>query len=114
MRSRAEALATDELAQEAARAELAQSKSAVAAVAAGYFAAAGRYPGVLLAPLTLLVAGVGAGGRVFDGRLRQPGIGAKRPRGLLPGQEVSRAARVALSTSVAALSVALAYDRTRT
>jgi gamma-glutamyltranspeptidase/glutathione hydrolase len=90
MRSRAEALATDELVQEAARAELVQSKSAVAAVAAGFFAAAGRHPGVLLAPLTLLVAGVGAGGRAFDGRLRQPGLGVKRPRGLLPGESASR------------------------
>src|SRR6186713_2804804 len=114
MRTRAHALASDPAVEEAARAELAASKSAVAAVVAGYFAAAGARPGVLLGPLTLLVAGVGAGGRAFDGRLRQPGIGAKRPRGLLPGQEVSRAARVALSTSVAALSVALAYDRTRT
>jgi len=114
MRSRAEALATDELAQEAARAELAQSKRAVAAVAAGFFSAAGRHPGVLLAPLTLLVAGVGAGGRAFDGRLRQPGLGVKRPRGLLPGQSATHAALVAVPTTVAALSVALAYDRVRT
>ena len=114
MRTRAHALASDPVVEEAARAELAASKSAVAAVVAGYFAAAGARPGVLLGPLTLLVAGVGAGGRAFDGRLRQPGLGAKRPRGLLPGQAVSPAQRVALPTSVAALSVALAYDHART
>ena len=114
MRTRAHALASDEFAEGAARAELAASKSAVAAVVAGFFAAAGARPGVLLAPLTLLVAGVGVGGRAFDGRLRQPGLGAKRPRGLLPGQSVLPAVRLALPTSIAALSVALAYDRTRT
>jgi gamma-glutamyltranspeptidase/glutathione hydrolase len=114
MRLRAQALASDPLVETAAREELAASKSAVAAVVAGYFAAAGARSGVLLAPLTLLVAGVGVGGRAFDGRLRQPGLGAKRPRGLLPGARVSEAARVALPTTVAALSVALAYDRART
>ena len=114
MRSRAHALASDPVVEEAARAELAQSKSAVAAMVAGYFAAAGTRPGVLLAPLTLIVAGVGTGGRVFDGRLRQPGLGAKRPRGLLPGQGASSAVRLALPTTIAALSVALAYDRVRT
>ncbi len=114
MRLRAQALASDELVETAAREELAASKSAVAAVVAGFFAAAGARPGVLLAPLTLLVAGVGVGGRAFDGRLRQPGLGAKRPRGLLPGERVATAARVALPTTVAALSVALAYDGART
>jgi hypothetical protein len=114
MRSRAVALASDPLVEEAAREELAASNSAVAAVVAGFFAAAGARPGVLLAPLTLLVAGVGAGGRAFDGRLRQPGLGAKRPRGLLPNQPLPRAVRVALPTTIAALSVALAYDRVRT
>ncbi|HEX6767180.1 MAG TPA: hypothetical protein VF103_16900 [Polyangiaceae bacterium] len=114
MRSRAYALASEPVVEQAARAELSASKSAVAAVVAGFFAAAGQRPGVLLAPLTLLVAGVGVGGRAFDGRLRQPGLGAKRPRGLLPGQNVAPAARVALPTTVAALSVALAYDGART
>jgi gamma-glutamyltranspeptidase/glutathione hydrolase len=114
MRLRAHALASDALVETAARAELAASKSAVAAVVAGFLAAAGARAGVLLAPLTLLVAGVGAGGRAFDGRLRQPGLGTKRSRGLLPGERVAPAARVALPTTVAALSVALAYDGART
>jgi gamma-glutamyltranspeptidase/glutathione hydrolase len=114
MRTRALVLASDPLVEAVARAELATSKSAVAALVAGYFFAAGTKPGVLLAPLTLLVAGVGVGGRAFDGRLRQPGLGAKRPRGLLPQQSVSVAVRLALPTTVAALSVALAYDGART
>ncbi|HEX6272681.1 MAG TPA: hypothetical protein VFZ53_06575 [Polyangiaceae bacterium] len=114
MRTRAHALASDALVEEVARAELAASKSAVAAVVAGYLFAAGTKAGVLLAPLTLLVAGVGAGGRAFDGRLRQPGLGAKRPRGLLPEQREPPATKLALPTTIAALSVALAYDGART
>jgi gamma-glutamyltranspeptidase/glutathione hydrolase len=113
MRTRAVALATEELVEEVASGELARSRSAVAAVSAGYFAAAGAHPDVLLAPLTLVVAGVGSGGRAFDGRLRQPGLGARRPRGFVD-EIVPLASRVALSTSVAALTVALAYDRRAT
>ncbi|HEV8246281.1 MAG TPA: hypothetical protein VGP93_10960 [Polyangiaceae bacterium] len=109
-RQRAGLLASDPAVTEPAQAELAASDSAVAAVIAGYFVAVGLHPGVLLAPLTLLVAGVGQGGRAFDGRCLQPGRGAKRPRGLLPNAEVPPSGRAALSTSVAALAVALAYD----
>lgn len=114
MRARAAALASDPDVEEAAKRELAHSNSAVAAVAAGYFAAAGLRSDVLLGPLAVLVAGIGTGGRVFDGRLRQPGLGSKRPRGLLPGADVPAGARVALPTGVAALTVALAHDPERT
>jgi gamma-glutamyltranspeptidase/glutathione hydrolase len=114
MRVRAAALASDPEVEEAAKRELARSNSAVAAVAAGYFVAAGLRADVLLGPLAVLVAGLGTGGRVFDGRLRQPGLGAKRPRGLLPGVEVPAGARVALPMGVAALTVALAHDPERT
>jgi hypothetical protein len=113
MRTRATALATEVAVESAASAELARSKSAVAAVVAGYFCAAGTHADVLLGPVTLLMAGVGVDARVFDGRLRQPGLGARRPRGFVE-VEVPVAARVALSTSVAALTVALAYDRRAT
>ena len=62
-RARAALLASDPAVEEVAAAELASSAgSAVAAVVAGYFAAAGRSPGVLLAPLSLLIAGVGQSG----------------------------------------------------
>lgn len=113
MRTRAAALASEGVVEDIAAAELVRSKSAVAAVVAGFFAAAGTHADVLLGPVTLLVAGVGSGGRVFDGRLRQPGLGAKRPRGFV-SEEVPVASRVALSTSVAAVTVALAYDRRAT
>lgn len=114
MRARAAALASDPDVEEAAKRELTHSNSAVAAVAAGYFAAAGLRADVLLGSLAVLVAGIGTGGRVFDGRLRQPGLGSKRPRGLLPDEEIPAAARVALPTGVAALTVALAHDPERT
>jgi hypothetical protein len=110
-RARAALLASDPAVEEVAAAELASSAgSAVAAVVAGYFAAAGRHPGVLLAPLSLLIGGVGQSGRVFDGRWCQPGRGARRPRGLLPGAEIPTAARIAVPTSIAALAVALVYE----
>jgi len=112
-RTRAAVLATEHLVEEIAGAELARSKSAVAAVVAGFFAAAGAHADVLLGPVTLLVAGVGSGGRVFDGRLRQPGLGVRRPRGFVE-EAVPVAARVALPTNVAAVTVALAYDRRAT
>jgi hypothetical protein len=113
MRTRATALATEDAVETAASAELVRSKSAVASVAAGFFAAAGMHPDVLLGPVTLLIAGVGSNGRAFDGRLRQPGLGARRPRGFVE-VDVPIAARVALSTSVTALTVALAYNRRAT
>jgi gamma-glutamyltranspeptidase/glutathione hydrolase len=108
VRTRAAALATEELVEEVASSELARSRSAVAAVVAGFFAAAGAHADVLLGPVTLLVAGVGSGGRVFDGRVRQPGLGARRPRGFVE-EAVPVGAKVAISTSVAAATVALAY-----
>jgi len=113
MRTRAAALATEQLVEDIASSELARSRSAVAAVVAGFFAAAGAHPDVLLGPVTLLVAGVGSGGRAFDGRLRQPGLGVRRPRGFVT-ENVPVASRVALPTGVAALTVALAYDQRAT
>jgi len=110
MRLRALAISNDPIAEEAAVAQLGQGGSAVGAVLAGYFAAAGGYSGVLLSPLTILVAGIGAGGRAFDGRLRQPGLGTKRPRGFLADEPIPSAARIAVPGSVAAAAVANAYD----
>src|SRR4051812_9922053 len=110
VRARALAISNDPLAEEAAQAQLAQGGSAVGAVLAGFFAAAGGYSGVLLSPLSILVAGIGTGGRAFDGRLRQPGLGTKRPRGFLPDEAIPIAARVAVPAGVAAAAVANAYD----
>jgi len=110
VRLRAHAISNDPIAEEAALAQLGQGGSAVGAVLAGFFAAAGGYSGVLLSPLSVLVSGTGTGGRAFDGRLRQPGLGTKRPRGFQPDEVVPLAARVAVPASVAAAAVANAYD----
>jgi gamma-glutamyltranspeptidase/glutathione hydrolase len=108
-RLRALARSNDPICEIAAGEELAKGGSAIDAVLAGYFAAAGAYPGVLLGPLTLLLGGTGSGDRAFDGRVRQPGKNAKRPRGTLPGQEPPSASRVGVPSSVPALAVAVGY-----
>ena len=110
MRARSQAIASDPVAEEAARDLLLSGGSAVGAVLAGYFAVAGAYAGVLLAPISVIVAGVGSGARAFDGRLRQPGRGTKRPRGFKQGDPIPDSARVAVPGSVAAALVAHAYD----
>lgn len=107
---RAAAVADDPVAAEAAEDYLLGGGSALGAVAAGFFAAAGAFAGVLLSPVSIIVAGVGLGTRAFDGRLRQPGLGTKRPRGFLDKDEVPDAAAVAVPAGVAAILVALAYD----
>ncbi len=110
MKRRSAAISNDPIAAEAAREYLAAGASAVGAVLAGFFAAAGAHAGVLLGPATLLMGGVGVGARVFDGRLRQPGVGAKRPRGVVASAAVPDAAKVAVPTAITALAVAHAYD----
>lgn len=110
MKARARASSNDRVAEEAAQDYLVAGGSALGAVAAGYFASAGAFAGVLLGPVSVLVAGVGVGARAFDGRQRQPGLGTKRPRGFKPGEAVPDAARVAIPTGVEAVLVALAYD----
>jgi len=108
-RARALALGTDEVAQAAAAARLADGGGALDAVLAGYFAVGGASGGVLLAPLAILVGGVGQGTRAFDGRPRQPGRGARRPRGFLAEDVVPEAARLAIPGSLPAALVAHAY-----
>jgi gamma-glutamyltranspeptidase/glutathione hydrolase len=56
------------------------------------------------------MAGVGVGARVFDGRLCQPGLATKRPRGFRAGESIPDAARIAVPTSVQAALVALSYE----
>lgn len=113
-RLRALARSNDPVCEAAAGDELAKGASAVDAVLAGYFAAAGAYPGVLLGPVTILIGGTGSGDRAIDGRVRQPGRNAKRPRGTLPGEEPPQAARVGVPSSVPALAVAAGYGGTVT
>jgi hypothetical protein len=109
VRLRALARSNDPVCEAAAGVELAKGGTAIDAVLAGYFAAAGAYPGVLLGPVSLLLGGTGSGDRAFDGRVRQPGKNAKRPRGTLPGAEPPLAARVGVPCSVPALAVAVGY-----
>jgi gamma-glutamyltranspeptidase/glutathione hydrolase len=99
---------------EAAASELLGRGNAVDAVVAGVFAACAASPGVLLGPVQVLVGGAGAGLLAIDGRVRQPGIGAPRPRGFTTPDEVPDAARVGVPWLPASLSVALATMGTAT
>ena len=88
--------------------------NAVDAVCAGVLAAAAMDPGVLFGPVHVLVAGPGFGVRCVDGRLRQPGEDAPRPRGFLSPKEVPDAARVAIPALPAAIATALSMFGTVT
>jgi gamma-glutamyltranspeptidase/glutathione hydrolase len=81
---------------------------------AGVFAACATSPGVLLGPVQILVGGAGAGLLAIDGRVRQPGVGAPRPRGFQTADDVPDAARVGVPWLPAALSVAIATMGTAT
>jgi len=110
MPTRSAAIASEVIAEQTASDFLAQGGSATGAVLAGFFAAAGAHAGVLLGPVSILLGAVGTGVRAFDGRLRQPGRGGRRPRGFRSSEAIPTAARVAVPAGVAAALVALAYD----
>lgn len=57
--------------------------TSVDVVAAGVLAAAAHHPSTLLGPAIFMVGGAGVGTQWVDGRVRQPGLGAARPRGFL-------------------------------
>jgi gamma-glutamyltranspeptidase/glutathione hydrolase len=101
------AAASDAHAADAARDALAGG-NAVDAVVAGVLAAAAEVPSVLLGPAQLIVGGAGSGLLAFDGRLRQPGRGAPRPRGFLAEEAVPDAARIAVPTLPATLAAVIA------
>jgi gamma-glutamyltranspeptidase/glutathione hydrolase len=112
-RTRAIATASDGNAAEAAMALLAKG-NAVDAVVAGVFGAAAGSASVLLGPVHILFGGAGLGLRVVDGRVRQPGKGAPRPRGFTSDQPIAPASRVGVSALPAALAAALASSGTAT
>jgi hypothetical protein len=105
--SQALATASEGGAAEAANAVLVKG-NAVDAVVAGVFAAAATSASVLLGPVQILFGGAGLGLRAVDGRVRQAGKGAPRPRGFTSEQEIAPAARVGISALPAALAAALA------
>ncbi len=110
MSRRAAAISNDALVDQVANEALVAGASALGACLMGFFAAAASHDGVLMSPLGVVVGGVGVGARGFDGRLRQPGLGARRPRGFLTESEVPLAARVAIPCGLTAAAVACAYQ----
>lgn len=104
--------ATDAIAREAAEDAAVRGDSALSAVLSAYFAIVGEYPQAFGGPMSLLLFGFGAA-RALDGRVRQPGVGAKKSRGHLPNVAVPASARVAVPTGWQAALVALNYDRDR-
>jgi gamma-glutamyltranspeptidase/glutathione hydrolase len=84
--------------------------NAVDAVVAGVLMAAAETPTVFLGPVQLLIGGHGSGLQAIDGRVRQPGRGMPRPRGVVPGEPVPPPARVgvpALPSALALVSASL-------
>ena len=100
--------AGSDAASQAAAMEMFPRGNAVDAVIAGVFAAAAVHASVLLGPVQMLVHGAGIGTRAVDGRVRQPGLGAPRPRGFRPEDAPPAAARVGTPALPAALAAALA------
>ncbi len=101
------AAASESHVAQAAREALARG-NAMDAVVAGVLIAAAESPGVLLGPVQILAGGAGAGLIAIDGRVRQPGLGAPRPRGFVASEEVPEAARVGVPALPGALATALA------
>lgn len=108
-----QAAATENAAQSAAQALVAKG-NAIDAVCAGVLAACANDPGVIMGPIHVLVAGPGFGVRCVDGRLRQPGKNAPRPRGFLTAEEVPPAARVAVPSLPTAIATAISMFGTQT
>ena len=99
------AIGSSRAAEQAASAVLDNVGTAADAVIGGFFAHAGVEPGVLLAPVVAIVAGVGAGARVIDGRTLQPGKGAPRPRGFKSEADVPLAARIGVPRSLGVMTL---------
>lgn len=114
MSRRSGSASNDPIAAETAEERLAAGSSAQEAVLAAYFACAGADPGVLLSPTTFITSGTTSAARCFDGRSRQPGAGAKRPRGHEDSDKIPDAARVAVPTGPQSLLVAQGYAPTGT
>jgi hypothetical protein len=77
--------------------------NAVDAVVVGVLAAAARNPSTFLGPVVFMVGGAGVGTQVIDGRVLQPGMGEKRPRGFVgPAPDAARVGAPRLPAAVSA------------
>ncbi len=81
--------------------------NAADAVVIGVLVAAAASPVVLLGPVQMLAGGAGTGLVAIDGRVRQPGLGAPRPRGFRSDEPIPEAAYVGAPAMPAALATAL-------
>jgi gamma-glutamyltranspeptidase/glutathione hydrolase len=97
------AAASEPRAARAANLALREGGGGLDALVAGFFAAAAEDPAVLLAPVVVLLGGVGSRARCLDGRALQPGKGAGRPRGWRPDEAIPAAAFAGVPRSVAVL-----------
>lgn len=88
--------------------------TAIDAVLAGVLALALRHAAVLLSSGTILLGGTGEGLLAIDGRARQPGRSAPRPRGFTDATAVPDAAKIAAPLLPAALTLAHAGRGVRT
>lgn len=91
--------------QGAAQAILDGGGTAADAAVAGFLAFAGAEPGVLFSPVVAIVSGGGAGTRVVDGRMIQPGKGLSRPRGYKTEAEIPKGAYVAVPRSLGLIAL---------
>jgi hypothetical protein len=80
--------------------------TAVDRVLCGLWCLAGAHSQALLGSVQILVAGPGLGVQAVDGRVRQPGKAADRPRGFREGEAIPLAARAGASMFVSAAVVA--------
>jgi hypothetical protein len=76
-------------------------------VLTGIFCFAAVEPAILFASVELLAAGPGLGVQCVDGRVRNPGLDAKRPRGFRPDDAIPLAAKVGAPTLLSASMVYL-------
>jgi hypothetical protein len=110
LRAATGAVSSDARIAEAAASTLQRGGTAIDACISAWFVAAAIFPGVLLGPLHMLVAGPGVGAHAYDGSVLQPGKDAPRPRGFREGDEIPDAAHVAVCSAVHALTAAHAQD----
>jgi len=96
-------------AEAAAELALHEGGNSIDAILSGFLTAAALDPATLFAPIAVIVAGVGRGARCIDGRPLQPGSGARRPRGLAPGQATPEAAFAAVPRTLGTLAIAHTY-----